>query len=233
MCIRDRAYPVRAYVKDIVRGAVEIWKCKYLIGADGARSLVRSVSAIESSVKQSNDTYLVAETIVDTDFPDFRRRAAVRSKHGMVMWIPHPHGRVRFYMGMRPEDVAELEDSRFDGPRHSGDKLKANMTSLSDILLRRLPPIIQPYTVRVREIEWISQYVVAQRVTKSFTDGRNVLFVGDSCHSHSPKAAQGMNTGLQDAVNLSWKLSLVLKGCLLYTSPSPRDRTRSRMPSSA
>jgi len=66
--------------------------------------------------------------------------------------------------------------------------------------------------MNITEVDWISRYSVAQRIVESFTDKRNVFLLGDACHTHSPKAAQGMNTGIQDAYNLTWKLALVLKG---------------------
>ena len=95
---------------------------------------------------------------------------------------------------------------------------------------------------------------VSMQVAETFRKGR-VLLVGDCAHRFPPTGGFGLNSGVQDAHNLAWKLAFVLKGladeklldsysserrpiaqstaCLFYTSPSPPDRTRSRMPSSA
>ena len=204
--------PICAFVKDVNRGQVDKIYCKYLIGADGASSRTRDLAGMELSVHQTSDTWIVADCIVDTDLPDFRRRCAIRTSRGSIMLIPMPHNTVRVYVLLADEqDVADLEASKFDGPR---DRLKQNKGhhTLLDILQRRINRILHPFTMRIKDVEWISKYLIAQRVIENFSDGKNVLFVGDACHSHSPKAAQGMNTGISDAVNLAWKLALILRG---------------------
>jgi len=87
----------------------------------------------------------------------------------------------------------------------------------------------------VREIAWWSVYEIGQRLTDKFDDvpadeiGRRlpcVFIAGDACHTHSPKAGQGMNVSMQDGFNLGWKLALVLRGrCaphLLHTYSAER-----------
>ena len=207
----DEHYPIEACIKNVIKGTVETWRCKYIVAADGANSVVRRASQLKSTTYDSSDSYLVAEASVETDFPDFRRKAAIRTPHGNAMVIPHPHARTRFYMMMSADDVDELSNSHLMGIRQLEDT-EGNMTTLLDILQRRLPPVFHPYQMEVKDVEWISRYVVGQSVLESFSDRQRVFFVGDSSHSHSPKAAQGMNTGLQDGYNLAWKLALVVKG---------------------
>ena len=209
---KDTTRPICAYIKDVNRGQVDKISCKYLIAADGAGSHTRDLAGIGSSVHQTDDTWIVADAVVDTDLPDFRRRCAIRTSRGNVMLIPSRHNTVRIYMLLSEEgDFAALEKSKLDGPREDS-KRNDGRTTLLEILQKRVSPILHPYRLCIKHVDWISKYIIAQRVIENFTDGKNGLFVGDSCHSHSPKAGQGMNTGISDAVNLAWKLAAVLHG---------------------
>jgi phenol 2-monooxygenase len=77
-----------------------------------------------------------------------------------------------------------------------------------------------------KTVDWWTIYVVGQRIARSFFVKDCIFLVGDACHTHSSGAAQGLNTGIHDAVNLSWKLSLVLqrlaKHDLLHTYEAER-----------
>src|SRR5699024_9698966 len=79
--------------------------------------------------------------------------------------------------------------------------------------------ILAPHTLDVREVVWWSVYEIGQRLTDAFDDAPadgsrppRVFITGDACHTHSPKAGQGMNVSIQDAFNLGWKLAAVLRG---------------------
>jgi 2-polyprenyl-6-methoxyphenol hydroxylase-like FAD-dependent oxidoreductase len=65
--------------------------------------------------------------------------------------------------------------------------------------------------VRIHQVNWFSTYHVHHRITEHFRKGRAFL-LGDAAHIHSPVGAQGMNTGIGDAINLAWKLAAVLGG---------------------
>jgi len=71
--------------------------------------------------------------------------------------------------------------------------------------------ILSPYTLEVAETAWWSAYSIGQRVASEFTKYDRVFLTGDACHTHSPKAGQGMNASLQDGYNIGWKLAAVLK----------------------
>ena len=207
-------YPIRVHVKDLNTGATLLWQCKYLLGCDGAASVARKVAGITSQRKDSKDHWAVADVQFQTDFPDFRRRCAIQTKHGNLMLIPSPHNTMRIYMLLSAENVEELERNTFEAPsaNHSPQP-RTNDTTILDILNRRIPTILHPYTLTITHVDWISRYGIAQRLSASFTDAReHVFLLGDACHTHSPKAGQGMNIGMQDAYNLTWKLALVLKG---------------------
>ena len=82
--------------------------------------------------------------------------------------------------------------------------------------------IFAPYTLDVKQVAWWSVYEIGQRLCDQFDDSstpgddmvRNprIFIAGDACHTHSPKAGQGMNVGMQDGFNLAWKLGAVIRG---------------------
>jgi phenol 2-monooxygenase len=96
--------------------------------------------------------------------------------------------------------------------------------------------IIQPYFLDIKEVAWWSVYEIGQRLTDRFDDLQaeevasrlpHIFIAGDACHTHSPKAGQGMNVSMQDAFNLGWKLAAVLQGrspaSLLHTYSAERQ----------
>ena len=105
-----------------------------------------------------------------------------------------------------------------------------------DRLIAAAQRILHPYTLDVKEVAWWSVYEIGQRLTDKFDDvpaGHEatrlprVFIAGDACHTHSPKAGQGMNVSMQDTFNLGWKLAAVLRGlaspALLHTYSTERQ----------
>ncbi|KAK5014002.1 hypothetical protein LTR39_003371 [Cryomyces antarcticus] len=72
--------------------------------------------------------------------------------------------------------------------------------------------IFHPYTLDIADTFWWSAYSIGQRLADHFSKDNRVFLTGDACHTHSPKAGQGMNVSLQDGYNIGWKLAAVLKG---------------------
>lgn len=89
--------------------------------------------------------------------------------------------------------------------------------------------IFRPYQVDFAETYWWSAYSIGQRLADHFSKANRVFLTGDACHTHSPKAGQGMNVSLQDVYNIGWKLASILKGQtgpeLLKTYIIERQRT--------
>jgi phenol 2-monooxygenase len=126
-----------------------------------------------------------------TSFPDIRRKCTIHSPSGNLLIIPREGGAlVRFYIqlpaGSAPKDV-KLED-----------------------LQKQAKAIFSPYTMEFQETFWWSAYSIGQRLAEQFHKDMRVFLTGDACHTHSPKAGQGMNVSLQDGYNLGWKLGSVL-----------------------
>ena len=152
---------------------------------------------------------------LDTDFPDRRRRAAIRSPAGAIMMIPNGGGLNRIYTQLTSKETASLGGIDESQSEKSETRLMTTEwkdTELLQILQTRLREVLTPYAGNIKKIHWISQYRVKQRIVSDFFDDSRVFVMGDACHTHSPKAAQGLNISMMDAYNLTWKLALVLQG---------------------
>lgn len=188
-------------------GEMETVSARYVVGCDGARSSVRKSLGLELHGDSANHAWGVMDVLAVTDFPDIRIKAAIHSANGSVLIIPREGGyMVRLYIEMDKLDANERVSNR-------------NITV--DHLISAAQKILHPYTLDVKEVAWWSVYEIGQRLCPRFDDagtdggnGRNprVFIAGDACHTHSPKAGQGMNVSLRDTFNLGWKLASVLRG---------------------
>ena len=163
---------------------------------------------------QTNFVWGVLDMVPLTNFPDIRMRCAVHSANaGSVMVIPQPKGLVRLYIQL-PIQVKP------------GEYLDRSQIT-PDSILSTARKILHPYTLETEHIEWYTGYHIGQRMTESFGRANRVFLAGDACHTHSPKAGQGMNTSMQDTWNLCWKLGSVLTGTaepnLLETYATERE----------
>jgi phenol 2-monooxygenase len=87
----------------------------------------------------------------------------------------------------------------------------AKTVQLED-LHRTAQKIFHPYTLEIADTFWWSAYSIGQRLVDHFHKDNRVFLTGDACHTHSPKAGQGMNVSLQDGYNIGWKLAAVIQG---------------------
>lgn len=101
---------------------------------------------------------------------------------------------------------------------HPVGTLKAEQIENQEFVMRRAQEIIYPFKLGYKSLEWFSVYRVGQRIASSFRSPDGKMFIaGDAAHTHSPKAAQGMNVSMHDAFNLAWKLNLEIRGLALPT----------------
>ena len=157
-----------------------------------------------------------------TDFPDIRCKCLIQSAHeGSIIVIPREGGYLfRLYV-----ELTKLD---------SGERVSGRNITL-DALIAKAQRISSPYRFEAKEVPWWSVYEIGQRLTDKFDDVPeaetaarlpSVFIAGDACHTHSPKAGQGMNVSMQDAFNLGWKLASVLRGrsppSLLHTYSAER-----------
>ncbi|MGL9617950.1 FAD-binding monooxygenase [Bradyrhizobium sp. U531] len=188
-------------------GKVETVKARYVVGCDGARSTVRKSIGRELHGDSANHAWGVMDVLAVTDFPDIRFKSLIQSaKDGSLLIIPREGGyMVRIYVELAKLEVGERVASR-------------NITA--DDVIAKAQRILKPHTLDVKEIAWWSVYEIGQRLTDKFDDVPDaeiatrlprIFIAGDACHTHSPKAGQGMNVSMQDAFNLGWKLAAVLR----------------------
>ena len=225
-------FPIQALVKHNFSNTTSIYRCKYLIGSDGAGSTTRHLMGIKSDGSIHDDIWVVADMRLDTDFSDRRRRTTICSPAGALMMIPNPGGLNRIYIQLSSKEAASLggvDESRFEKPETRLMTAKWKDTELLQILQTRLKEVLAPYTGNIKKRHWISQYRINQRIFRDFSDGNRIFVVGDACHTHSPKAAQGLNIGMMDAYNLTWQLALFLQGKMepkvLQTYHTERKKT--------
>ena len=204
------------------QGQVETVRARYVVGCDGARSAVRGAIGLQLVGGSANQAWGVMDVLAVTDFPDIRYKSAMQSPHGTLMVIPREGGYlVRLYVEM--DKLGEAE------------RVSARGITLEQ-LIAAAQRILHPYTLEVKEVPWWSVYEIGQRICDKYDDvpaGQEgsrlprVFIAGDACHTHSPKAGQGMNFSMQDTFNLGWKLAAVLRGqCdpqLLHSYSSERQ----------
>ena len=203
-------------------GETETVTARYVVGCDGARSTVRGAIGRELHGDSANHAWGVMDVLGVTDFPDIRCKCVIQSAHeGSMLIIPREGG----YLARLYVEIAKLE---------IGERVASRNVTLEE-LLAKARRILHPYKFEAKEVPWWSVYEIGQRLTDKFDDVPeaetatrlpSVFIAGDACHTHSPKAGQGMNVSMQDAFNLGWKLASVLHGrcppALLHTYSAER-----------
>ncbi|KAI8996404.1 FAD binding domain-containing protein [Trametes punicea] len=178
---------------------------KFILGADGAHSWVRKALGIGAEGTVTSSIWGVVDILPDTDFPDVRNYAIVQSAHhGTLFTIPRERDLIRIYVQQSEDsDVIDPITGRADKNRSSPEQILAQARK-----------IMHPYRMDVKDngVEWWTIYVVGQRVVDKYSINDRALISGDACHTHSPKAGQGMNAALCDSHNLAWKMAYALKG---------------------
>ncbi|OOG53128.1 FAD-dependent monooxygenase [Polaromonas sp. C04] len=202
-------YPVTVTLKDA--SGVNWWatrtvRAKYVVGCDGAHSAVRKAIGGELHGDAAHQAWGVMDILANTDFPDVRQKCLISSANeGNVLILPREGGYIfRMYV--------ELDKLK-------PDEKAAHRKFTQEDMIAAANRIIRPYTIEVKEVVWWSIYDIGHSITDKFDDvpegeDRNprVFTAGDACHTHSPKAGQGMNVSMQDTFNLGWKLVHVLQG---------------------
>lgn len=175
----------------------EIASARFLAGCDGRESSVRESLGIPFRGRRYRETLLVADAEASPGLTGATAHAFLAGR-GIVFFFPLPSGRWRIITG-HPADNDE-PDLRALIEEHTGGE------------------------VRLGALDWMQAITPHHRVASRFGQ-RQVFLAGDAAHTHSPAGAQGMNTGIQDAANLGWKLALVARGAsqdLLHTYEQER-----------
>jgi 2-polyprenyl-6-methoxyphenol hydroxylase-like FAD-dependent oxidoreductase len=160
-------------------------RAQYLIGCDGGRSLVRKTAGIDFPGWDPTTSYLIAQVEMDEE-----PQIGMRPEGGGI-------GPVNREEGGNPYGVVLLEKEI----EHKGEP---TLQYLRDTLIAAYGT-----DYGVHSPTWISRFTDMCRQAASYRQGR-VLLAGDAAHVHGPQGGQGLNTGVQDAVNLGWKLAQVV-----------------------
>lgn len=172
-------------------GRVEHAGAAYVVGADGAHSAVRRLLGVPFTGGSYEAEFLQADVRLEWDLPDGELYVAPHATGFLAAWSMPGPGRFRvFGTAVAPAGAA--------GPATTED-------------VQALLDLRSPVPARVVDTTWVTRYRLHHRVADRYRVGR-ALLAGDAAHVHSPAGAQGMNTGIQDAHNLAWKLAGTVDG---------------------
>ena len=188
-------------------GAEESLRPSYLIGADGAHSTVRRGLDVEFTGKTFEQSFLLADLLADTEWPEDEFHIFA-SGEGLAALFPMGGGRVRLIADKR---VISTSSATSGAPSNDAvESLNKNAVPTFDecraVIERRIH-----HRVTAKSLGWSSYFRLNNRMADQLRSGR-VFLAGDAAHVHSPAGAQGMNTGIQEAFNLGWKIARMLAG---------------------
>src|SRR4051794_40577685 len=170
-------------------GSEESCTAAYIAGCDGARSTVRNVLKIGFPGGTYEHMFYVADTAASGPVINGELHVALDEADFLAVFPLEQDGHARFIGTVKEDALNERGQLAWD--------------DVSTTVIERLG-------VHVERVNWFSTYHVHHRVADCFRSGRAFL-LGDAAHIHSPVGGQGMNTGIGDAVNLSWKVAAVLR----------------------
>ncbi len=173
-------------------GETQIIEGKYLAGCDGPRSSIRHQLGLSFEGSTFERLFYVADVRIDWKYSHDALHVCI-AEHGVVAFFPMPGEKRWRIVGAFPEGHEKEEGEVLY------EEIEARIKEEAQLELD------------ITRVDWFSTYKVHTRHVEKFSSGRCFL-AGDSAHIHTPAGGQGMNTGIQDAYNLAWKLALVLKG---------------------
>ena len=171
------------------QGSEDNFTCKYICACDGGKSIVRELSGMPFTGGTYENIFFVADTHVKQDL-SHDRILGFLSKFSINLFFPMRGSHRYRALGILPKEYYHRDDIKFS-------EIASHMKNTEKI----------PFDFY--DTSWYSTYRLHHKKVKAFNTG-NIFFSGDAAHVHSPAGGQGMNTGLQDAYNLSWKLALVI-----------------------
>ena len=191
-------------------GSVEDASFSYVVGCDGAHSTVRKALALGFEGEAYPFDFMLGDAAVDLGLPRGVHLRALRMGEdgltGFLVAIPLPEpGRYRLSM-FAPDDLAI--DAAPSGDEAHGIQAERATPTLEQI--QAVVSAVLPGPV-LSDLRWSSIFRISLRLAERYGSGR-VFIAGDAAHIHPPTGGQGMNTGIQDAYNLAWKLARVARG---------------------
>ncbi len=172
-------------------GSVEEIEAAYLIDAEGAHSTVRHSMDLSFEGNSLPNTYALADLYIDGDLAEDQLSIFI-AESGLLAAFPMGNHRFRII-------ATEKQAAPEGAPAPDLEHMRALWSQGSHL------------SVHFRDLQWSSRFRINSRALNQLRHGR-IFFGGDSAHIHSPAGGQGMNTGIQDMINLGWKLAMVYRG---------------------
>jgi 2-polyprenyl-6-methoxyphenol hydroxylase-like FAD-dependent oxidoreductase len=184
---------------DIAIGDGRSLRAQYLVGCDGGRSLIRKAAGIAFPGSDPTTSNLIAEAELAETPPEWGIHRDALGIHSLGRVEYEIRGGKVVYADRGPVAILLTE-------RQVGATGEPTLADLSEALIA-----VYGTDYGIHSPTWISRFTDATRQAKAYRKGR-VLVAGDAAHIHPPDGGQGLQTGVQDAMNLGWKLAQVVKG---------------------
>lgn len=172
-------------------GADEVLPCRYLVASDGGKSFVRKFLQVPFEGETWKDERMYVGDV----------RVTGLDREAWHSWPNHPSG----WITLCPLPSTDMYQLQAQVP--PGEDREPSLELFRELLKERS----EGADVEITEATWVSLYRVNVRMVAQYRIG-SVFLAGDAAHVHTPAGGQGMNTGIQDAYNLGWKLERALKG---------------------
>ncbi|MBI0539433.1 FAD-binding monooxygenase [Roseomonas sp. KE2513] len=175
-------------------GREEVVETPWLLGCDGAHSAVRHGLRANFTGTAQRDDWILADVRLEGEGrPPADEITTYLHRDGPLAIFPMREGRVRL--------IAAVGEAETVHPRAA-----PTLTEVQSLLDQRAG-----HGMRASDATWLANFRINGRKARDYRSGR-VFLAGDAAHIHSPAGGQGMNTGMQDAINLAWKLAMVARG---------------------
>jgi 3-(3-hydroxy-phenyl)propionate hydroxylase len=182
----------------------ELVRASYVVGCEGSNSLVRKTMGFTfEGERYSGEQFIQADCKIRWAMPKGRSHLFL-TKFGYLMVIEMPGDTVRIFISI-PDAASHVQEANLTGAvedishEPTLNEIEDNLTRLTGI------------DAKLSDATWLARYRTSHRYANRFSEGR-AFIAGDAGHVHVPIGGQGMNTGIQDAFNLGWKLAGVIRG---------------------
>ena len=203
----QQADGVKVTIRD-VDGHEEVVSAKWLLGCDGSGSQVRDQAGIAYDGRKYDEEFQfqLADVDMTSSVPKDKGMIYMTKSGAFVLLVPqYDHERII---------LTKPRDEPLDASTAGADAGIVHGTTREVLTLDELQTLTARYgpsDADIRDSRWLSRFRIHVRLAREYRANR-VIIAGDAAHIHVPMGGQGMNTGFGDAVNLAWKLALVVKG---------------------